>query len=124
MRQYLHEMAFEHGIDGRVLKDAKMLDSDRGLPQIFDNDTFPFDIKADAIEIYQKWCGKDFDVDIFRGISRVSRPKGDHGADRLDKNYPKRRANIFGANGLVNGQWWPTQLTTIRDGGHGSMQGG
>ncbi|KAF2420540.1 hypothetical protein EJ08DRAFT_598301 [Tothia fuscella] len=32
--------------------------------------------------------------------------------------------NNFGHNGLTVGQWWPLQVCLIRDGAHGSSQGG
>ncbi|KAF2236150.1 hypothetical protein EV356DRAFT_86905 [Viridothelium virens] len=124
MREYLHDMAFEYGIDEGILKDAKMLDNESGLPQVFDVDFFPFDVKADAEELYIKWCKRDFDVNLFRGIEFGRRQKGNHGADSFKEDYSKKGADIFGDNDLVNGQWWPTQLTTVRDGAHGVPQGG
>ncbi|KAI9660046.1 MAG: hypothetical protein M1821_001398 [Bathelium mastoideum] len=124
LRKYLHDLVFLHGVDERVLKDARMLDDDEGLRSIFDDDLFPGDIKADAEELYDKWARRDFDVNLFRGIDLGSRKKGDHGADKLNRDYPRRKSDVFGHNDLIIGQWWPTQIATIRDGAHGSSQGG
>ncbi|KAL9092617.1 MAG: hypothetical protein Q9165_004421 [Trypethelium subeluteriae] len=124
IREYLHDMASEYGIDEGILKDAKMLDNESGLPQVIDVSFFPFDVKADAEELYNKWCKRDFDVNIFRGIEFGRRQKGNHGADSFKEGYSKKGADVFGDNDLVNGQWWPTQLTTVRDGAHGVPQGG
>ena len=118
MRLYLHTMAFQGGINESILKDAKMLDNDRGLPQIMDNDIFPSDIKADAEELYNKWSLKDFNIDLLRNIKRGSK------SSHIEDKDAKKPANIFGDNDLMCGQWWPTQLCTLRDGAHGSAQGG
>jgi hypothetical protein len=45
---------------------------------------------------------------------------------RINPDYMpfKKSAKVFGHNGLQIGQCWPYQLTVLRDGGHGSSQGG
>jgi hypothetical protein len=44
---------------------------------------------------------------------------------KLQEGYSgKRSANVFGHNGLSVGDWWPYQLCALRDGAHGSRQGG
>lgn len=44
----------------------------------------------------------------------------------LDKNcHPApRNHKVFGDNGLEVGDWWPQRICALRDGAHGSMQGG
>lgn len=43
----------------------------------------------------------------------------------LDPNYgDKKGSDIFGHNDLTVGQWWPYQICALRDGAHGSFQGG
>ena len=41
----------------------------------------------------------------------------------LDKAF-QRPANVFGHNGLTVGAWWPFQICALRDGAHGSNNGG
>lgn len=45
---------------------------------------------------------------------------------KLDPNYhtAPRNYRVFGHNGLEVGDWWPLQLCALRDGAHGSAQGG
>ncbi|KAF8473183.1 PUA-like domain-containing protein [Kalaharituber pfeilii] len=42
----------------------------------------------------------------------------------LDPRYQKKRADVFGHNGLEVGDWWPFQSFALRDGAHGSKMGG
>jgi hypothetical protein len=119
LNEDLHLMPF-------VLKKARILSPENGLPRIFKDDAdFPSDLKADSYWLYNRWCKEDFAQDILRGIVTV---KGkDRNGDRLDTAYRARflaDAKVYGANGLVLGQWWPTQLCTVRDGAHGAAQGG
>ncbi|KAF2839340.1 hypothetical protein M501DRAFT_934149, partial [Patellaria atrata CBS 101060] len=124
------------------LRKARILHNEDGLPQIFDKEfnkgcEFPWDIKADAEMLYNKWCSqlaylKVVDVDLLRGIEtkkstgRIETKKSvGRNSDSIAKGYAgKVRADVFGHNGLINGQWWPTQLCAVRDGAHGSSQGG
>nr|POE79959.1 isoform 2 of e3 ubiquitin-protein ligase orthrus 2 [Quercus suber] len=126
VRDMLHSLVFMY-VTGQLLRDNLMLSNENGLPQMFDpaqvgHVKWPSDIKADAMELYTKWCRKDFDTDIMRGIKFPS--KASKGSDSLDAAYPKVDWRHHGNNSLVNGQWWPTQLCTMRDGAHGSPQAG
>lgn len=38
--------------------------------------------------------------------------------------YLTRNTKVFGHNGLEVGTWWPRQICALRDGAHGSMNGG
>nr|POE52289.1 isoform 2 of e3 ubiquitin-protein ligase orthrus 2 [Quercus suber] len=126
IRDMLHSLLFMY-VTGQLLRDNLMLSDENGLPQMFDraqsgNVNWPFDIQADALELYTKWSRQDFDTDIMRGIrfsSKISK-----GGDSLDPSYSKVDWKKHGNNFLVIGQWWPTQLCTMRDGAHGSPQAG
>lgn len=109
-----------------------MLSNTDGLPQMFDPEQtggvdWPYDIRADAEEIYNKWCRQVFETDILRGILRLSKASkrdGD-GGDKIDPNFKGVVSSKHFGNGLlVNGQWWPLQLCALRDGAHGATQGG
>lgn len=50
---------------------------------------------------------------------------GGNQSRKVDDDYQhKQGSNYFGAGDLVPGQWWPLQLCALRDGAHGSSQGG
>ena len=63
----------------------------------------------------------------FKHIMRGIQIGGDaRSTYKLDTKYltPPRNFRIFGHNGLEVGDWWPLQLCALRDGAHGSAQGG
>lgn len=103
-----------------------------GLPGIFsaaNSKKFPYYIVADAKELYNNWYRKVFDADIFRGIIVGSKKdvklNRSSNSDKLDPKYPYRlSAKYHGNSNLSNGQWWPRQIATLRDGAHGKTQAG
>ena len=136
----LHALIFLP-VDGKLLRQMRILDNKDGLPQLFDsafaNDIeWPWYLRADAEELYNKWCTGEFETDLYRGITRgLANKKGKgkgkaadaSGADRLTDGHqrfrlmdPKQHGNGL----LLNGAWFPSQLAALRDGGHGSSQGG
>ncbi|KAI5848115.1 PUA-like domain-containing protein [Tricharina praecox] len=64
-----------------------------------------------------------FSQSLMHGILRYRNARG-HMTMKLDPRGLKRRADVFGHNGLTVGDWWPYQLCALRDGAHGSKQGG
>lgn len=126
-RQTLHQLAFE-GVDEKLLRNNNMLHGENGIAQIFDLEfsgevPWAYDIKSDAEELYNKWCRKDFETHLMRGIQVGTTSNG--GSDKIMPNYDKKlNAHFHGDGHLLNGQWWPTQLTALRDGAHGVSQGG
>lgn len=131
VRTKLHTIAFTP-VTAELLRGGRMLHDSDGLPQLFDSAytngvEWPFDIRADAIELYNKWCRKIFETDLFRGINFKAQSKKEGGktADSLDRTYAGLVSAKYHGNGdLLNGQWWPTQLCALRDGAHGSSQAG
>lgn len=125
LRDHVHKAESSLNMDKVKIKKTRILTS-AGLPRIFDKQAnFPWDLKADAWHLYEKWMNEDFSRDILRGIVTV---KGkDRNGDRLDPAYRAkhpRDPKQFGDNGAVLGQWWPSQLSAVRDGIHGAAQGG
>lgn len=125
IRDQLHTVAFLE-VSEVLLKTNRMLHNIGGLPSLFDAQhnggvSWPWDIKADAEELYNKWCRKIFVTDLLRGVKPSVPGKS---SASLDPDYDKIPANRFGYNGLINGQWWPHQICTIVDGAHGSTEGG
>lgn len=126
VRRTLHTIAFTP-ITPQLLRNTKMFSID-GLHQITGPSqsggvAWPYDIKADARELFAKWYREDFDTDLMRGIKFTG--KHEKGGDSIDLSFgPKVDAKYYGAGDLVNGQWWPIQLCALRDGAHGSSQGG
>jgi hypothetical protein len=123
LRGHVHKAEFLPGVNKFVVKKVRILTAESGLPRIFREEAgFPSDLRADSYQLYSRWMKQDFSLDIYRGIVRV---KGqDRSNDRFDPTYIRTSAKSYGANGLVLGQWWPSQLCTLRDGAHGVTQGG
>ncbi|KAI9712237.1 MAG: hypothetical protein M1828_001715 [Chrysothrix sp. TS-e1954] len=124
IRTHLHRM--EHmEVNEELVRQSKLLLAQHGLPRLF-ADRFPQDIRGDARALANKWLMRDFDPDILRGIKQ-NRGAGGRYVASLDSEWlghDRRKANEFGTGYLANGQWWPTQLTALRDGAHGSTEGG
>ncbi|KAJ4375503.1 hypothetical protein N0V86_007035 [Didymella sp. IMI 355093] len=126
LRNHVHKAESSLSMDKVRIKKTRILTTEAGLPRIFiEHAKFPWDLKADAWHLYEKWMNEDFERDILRGIVTV---KGkDRNGDRLDPAYRAkhpRDPKQFGDNGAVLGQWWPSQLCAVRDGIHGAAQGG
>lgn len=126
VRKLLHGLAFNPEINSQLLRNRSILSNENGLPQVFDEDysgsvLWPSDIRADAEELYKKWCQQDFDTDILRGIQQ-SKP-GQKGGDKVKPGHQKS-AKYFGNGNLLNGQWWPILLCAFRDGAHGATIAG
>jgi hypothetical protein len=126
LRNHVHKAESSLNMDKVRIKKTRILTAEAGLPRIFiEHAKFPWDLKADAWHLYEKWMNEDFERDILRGIVTV---KGkDRNGDRLDPAYRAkhpRDPKQFGDNGAVLGQWWPSQLCAVRDGIHGAAQGG
>ena len=134
IRDKLHKIVFCE-VTGPLLKRHRMLHNDGRLAQLFDSRytkgvNWPFDIRADARELYNKWCRRVFETDILRGI-RFQATTSDGKKDKTTSSLsiePSYRglvpASYHGSGDLLNGQWWPAQLCTLRDGAHGSSQSG
>jgi len=130
----LHRVAFER-VSGQLLRNDRMLHNDDGLPQLFDKNhlggvSYPWYIRADAEELYNKWARKIFETDLLRGIlpGKPGTKKNnyeDKMTDKIDPEYEGRANPKFHGNGLLlNGQWWPSQLAAVRDGAHGATIAG
>ncbi|KAK5678494.1 hypothetical protein LTS10_008938 [Elasticomyces elasticus] len=131
IRDTLHKLVFER-VTGQLLRNRRILHDKDGLPQIFDEKhsegvKYPWDVVADAEEMYNKWCLQDFETDLLRGIVRgqPASKNVEKTVDHIDDKYKGRASWKFHGNGLLlNGQWWPTQLTAVRDGAHGATIAG
>jgi hypothetical protein len=130
LRRKIHEMEFYEFLSGVLIKKSKILESE-GLSQIFDGpdkDIFPWDLAADAEALWLRWMSGDLDSSLLRGISTtkgVLQSGMKRTSYKLEKNYmQKKSANVFGANNLINGQWWPSRICALRDGAHGEQEAG
>lgn len=107
LRDQVHRVSHQN-VDESLVKVCKLLESN-GLPRIFVQrlgGTFsdcPYDISADARELFLKWCRHEFDPDILRGIK--------HSNWTILPDYPSLNCNYFGEGDLVSGQWWPRWCT-------------
>jgi len=126
LRDHVHKAEFLD-VDKYVVKTVRILAVENGLPRIFAEDAdFPWDLKADAYQLYVRWMRQDFEKNVLRGIKTMANDSN-RTSDRLDPEYKVEHppnAKRYGDDGLVLGQCWPSQLCTVRDGAHGSSQGG
>ncbi|KAJ4358340.1 uncharacterized protein N0V89_002922 [Didymosphaeria variabile] len=126
LRDYVHKAeVLLKGVDKYVVRKKNMLTVENGLPRIFASTQvdYPWDLKADAWQLYLRWYEQDFKPDLLRGI--VTRKEKNRSSDRIDPEWAKKISpNFHGEGHLVLGQWWPTQLCAKRDGAHGAPQGG
>ncbi|KAJ4292646.1 hypothetical protein N0V90_009309 [Kalmusia sp. IMI 367209] len=125
LRDHIHKAEIMLKVNAVVLYKAKILVVEIGLPRIFTTNkvNYPLDLKADAWQLYSRWYMGNFQVDIMRGI-QTKRTK-DRTTDCIDPDYEHKLSyQFYGEGHLVLGQWWPTQLCAVRDGAHGSAQGG
>ncbi|KAH0536495.1 hypothetical protein FGG08_006620 [Glutinoglossum americanum] len=126
IRKRLHQMEFYDFLSPIIVKKSKVLDDDVGLPQIFNDPEFPWDIKADSLALYLRWLKGVLDPHLLRGIDTERKGTGTkHTGHKLRKDYLGIvSCNVWGENNLQNGQWWPLQICAKRDGGHGEIEGG
>jgi hypothetical protein len=126
LRNHVHKAEFLPNITKFVVRKTLILVPEKGLPRIFgEAASFPPDLKADAYQLYLRWVRGEYSQDILRGI--ITNKAADRTSDKLDPAYRSKHpttARFYGDEGLVLGQCWPTQLCTVRDGAHGSSQGG
>lgn len=126
LRDYIHKAEIILPVTSYLVRKANMLSPTTGLPLIFAaSSTFPPDLKADSYQLYTRWFKGDFDQQLLRGIETTKHDN--RSSDRISPAYRKQfpmSAKYYGQGDLVLGQWWPTQLCTVRDGAHGTPQGG
>jgi len=128
VREELHSLEFRKVNEFAIAK-AHLLDNDRGLPQIFKPEfsggvAFPLYLQDDATLLFTRWSKRIFEQDLFRGIDNMIKSKDPEGKGISINPVFKEDWRYFGKERLVNGQWWGSQLCAVRDGAHGSAQGG
>ncbi|PUU76034.1 PUA-like domain-containing protein [Tuber borchii] len=93
------------------------------IEDLFDEDDFSSDAREASSSADEGVLGSAAYRDVMRGIivtiSSIGRK-----TYMLDKQFPKRAADVSGDNGLTVGDWWPYQICALRDGAHGSRMGG
>ncbi|OJD17701.1 hypothetical protein AJ78_02226 [Emergomyces pasteurianus Ep9510] len=124
MRERVQQLQFYYISEALPSLLQKFMDQSTGLPAIVNSpdDAVPWDIRLDCEAILIRWERGDFDPSLLRGI-KVGAAAGT--SRRLDKTYRFRKDSIVvGDNELRNGQWFPLQITAIRDGAHGEIEAG
>jgi hypothetical protein len=94
----LHKLSFLPVTD-ILLRKTHMLDNADGLPQLFDKFVcggvdWPWYLGADAEELYNKWCMRVFETDLYRGLDRAMRGKAKSSSsayDRLEEGSERYR---------------------------------
>jgi hypothetical protein len=130
LRTKIHEVEFLLVLKDIIIKKSGLLESN-GLSLIFDGEdkaVFPWDIAADAEALWMRWMSGDIDPHLLRGIKTekgVLASGKKSTTHRLEPDYSmKKSPNVFGANNLTNGQWWPSRVCALRDGAHGEQEAG
>ena len=129
LRKQIHEIEFTNNLSPALIAESKLL-ADDGLVRIVERASvdYPSDLVADTMALYNRWCKGDTDPFLLRGIELKSRTLADGKRSKsrnLHKAYPFKISPTFvGAGHLVNGQWWPHQICSIRDGAHGAIEAG
>ena len=126
LRTCIQRIAVCDYCDKRHFSESK-LKKNNGLQSIFHSQSqFPPDIKADAKALYFLIDRGIYNMNILRGINiytKVTDGKR-HKSSSYDSSTYRMNCNQYGMNHLVNGQWWPTQLSCGRDGAHGMPEAG
>lgn len=128
----VHEIEFYPFLGKVEVKQSKVL-ARGGMYFIFGSesgfkDIFPYHLRADANILFKRWRAGDFEPSLLRGLDTIK--SGKDGKTRVyhsgvKKEYTfKRRASVFGDNGLQNGQWFANRLCAIRDGAHAELEPG
>ncbi|KAL9614224.1 MAG: hypothetical protein Q9167_001312 [Letrouitia subvulpina] len=126
VRKRLNDMELWDFVDEHLVARSKVFDQAGLYGVSFDLD-FPWDIRRDAERLLSKWDSKDFNTDLMRGVETrtgTNKRRLEFKIRSLEKNSPIVKANYHGQGNLYNGQWWPLQICTIRDGAHGCLEGG
>ncbi|CUS10143.1 unnamed protein product [Tuber aestivum] len=92
------------------------------IEDLFDDD-FSSETGEDSDSADEGVVGSAAYRHVMRGIDVVLSATG-RKTYMLDRSFDKRSADVFGANGLAVGDWWPYQICALRDGAHGSRMGG
>lgn len=75
-------------------------------------DVFPLYIRGDAQMLQDRWGRGIFEASLLRGVRTIKAKdpitdkKRQSNSTAITGYLYKRAANVLGANGLVNGQWW------------------
>lgn len=134
LRDEVQKIQFYAFLTPALVKGSKIMD-EKGLLALIDGedcDIFPYDIRADAEELWLRWSTGDVDPSLLRGIDVTkevkSRIDGRANIKRTNKTLSKsqktKSCNVVGGNGLINGQWWPLRVCAFRDGAHGELEAG
>lgn len=107
----------------------RFLDTDTGIPQLFDCSLLPWYMKDDARAIFDRWSEGDLDYNLLRGIDirsgTTTGKKTTMMSRALTYGYKFKKASDFVGEGhLHNGQWFPYQICAVRDGAHGDHEAG
>ena len=127
LRNCLQRISVSEHSTSNHFKDSRLDKPDKGLKSLFKvGSPFPFDLQADAKALYFLLDNGIYNMSILRGIkvaTKITDGKS-HTSSSLDGSTTKMNCAQYGMNHLVNGQWWPSQLSCCRDGAHGTPEGG
>ncbi|KAL8995655.1 MAG: hypothetical protein Q9169_004664 [Polycauliona sp. 2 TL-2023] len=127
LRDRLHRMQTVYDfLSKHLIQYTRLLEEDSLgallLPK--NNNRFPWDIQGDAQMVAKHFFEYGCDPYLLRGI-KMTTPEDKKGVSySFDENYLRTPCNYVGAGKLINGQWWPRRICALRDGAHGTTEGG
>ncbi|MCJ1468714.1 hypothetical protein MMC07_007344 [Pseudocyphellaria aurata] len=125
LRTVVHKLEVSHDLSGVVIKASGIVENG-GLPDIFESKDacYPNELRMDCFALWVNLQSGHLDNDLLRGI-KIEQNAGGKRKYSLDPEWPHRvSCDYHGEGPLVVGQWWPFQICSRRDGGHGSLNGG
>lgn len=129
LRRQIHRVEYASNLS-EALVDESRITGPNGIDIVVQNARghYPYDLVADCKVLARRWGIGDYDPYLLRGTETKSFTQtGGKGtkARSLVKEYAfKMSPNFVGTGHLQNGQWWPHQLTAMRDGAHGAIEAG
>lgn len=122
LRRVVHELEVCSDLSRSLIESSKILETG-GLRDIFDDLAYPEDVRVDSYSLCMKWGSGQFDNDLLCGINIMLKVDGQLQRS-LAEGYRHQVCAYRGQGRFEVGQWWPYQICSLRDGGHGSMNGG
>lgn len=98
LRDHVHKAEF-FDVSLFIVNHKHMLDN--GLGRIFAPTTgvdFPWDLRADALQLFQRWAEKNFSVELLRGIIKSKLKDFNRSADTGANSSPTQQTTTTRAN--------------------------
>lgn len=121
LREHLHSLEVFTPLKQDLIDESKLL-GEKALAAIMDapRGFYPSDINTDATALCKKLSSGNLDNSVYRG-TKLTKSRA---WSCIETYQYGSKANFAGEGNLHNGQWWPNQICTLRDGAHGQIEAG